>query len=58
MDCDNCGKKLTNKMEIEYSSWLCELYCSPDCAEDRYFDYMESKPISFIDAKHIYGNDK
>lgn len=43
--CGNCGKALTNTMEIEYSGELNEFYCCPDCATNRYFDYMESKPI-------------
>jgi hypothetical protein len=38
---------LTNKMEVEYSPWINEFFCSPDCATDRYFDYMESRPVDF-----------
>ena len=34
-------------MEIEYSPWINEFFCSPDCATDRYFNYMESRPIDF-----------
>ena len=47
MRCANCEKELTTKMEVEYSAWLTEYYCSPKCATDRYFNYMESTPVDF-----------
>ena len=47
MKCSNCNKTLTKEMEIEYSAWLTEYFCSPNCAEDKYFDYMLSVPIDF-----------
>lgn len=47
MKCANCEKVLTTKMEVEYSAWLTEYYCSPKCATDRYFNYMESTPVDF-----------
>ena len=34
-------------MEIEYSPWINEFFCSPSCATDRYFNYMESNPLDF-----------
>ena len=42
-----CGKTLTDKMEVEYSSWINEFFCSPECATDRYFDFMHSTPVDF-----------
>lgn len=45
MYCSRCNKELKANMEIEYSGELGEFFCSPDCAMDRYFEYMESKPI-------------
>jgi hypothetical protein len=42
-----CGKVLTDKMEVEYSRRLSEFFCSPDCAADAYFEYMESVPVDF-----------
>ena len=45
--CDRCRKALTRKMEIEYSGFLGEYYCSPDCATDRYFEYLDSEPVEF-----------
>lgn len=42
-----CGKELKSGMEIEHSQWLNEFFCSPDCAQDRYFEYMESTPVDF-----------
>lgn len=47
MKCANCEKELTSKMEIEYSAHITEYYCSPDCATDRYFNYLESTSIDF-----------
>jgi hypothetical protein len=34
-------------MEVEHSAWLNEFFCSPSCAQDRYFEYMESTPVDF-----------
>jgi hypothetical protein len=45
LHCGYCGKVLTNKTEIEYSRWLCEFYCNPDCAMSRYFEYCGSTPF-------------
>lgn len=47
MKCANCEKILTSTMEIEYSAWLTEYFCSPKCATDKYFNYMESTPVDF-----------
>ena len=45
--CGSCKKELTSKMEVEYSSWINEFFCSFDCAESRYFEYMNSVPVDF-----------
>ena len=42
-----CGKPLKSGMEVEHSAWLNEFFCSPSCAQDRYFEYMESTPVDF-----------
>lgn len=42
-----CGKPIKSGMEVEHSAWLNEFFCSPNCAQDRYFDYMESTPVDF-----------
>ena len=34
-------------MEVEHSAWINEFFCSPDCAQDKYFEYMESTPVDF-----------
>lgn len=47
-----CGKIITAKCEIEYSQEICEFFCSPDCAKDRYFDYMGSVPASYKEFKN------
>jgi hypothetical protein len=43
--CGYCNKELKDGMEIEYSSWLGEYFCCPDCATSKYYDYMGSKPL-------------
>lgn len=45
--CGNCNLILTKKTELEYSRDLCEAYCSPSCATNRYHDYLRSVPISW-----------
>lgn len=45
--CGSCDKPITNKTEVEYSLEINEFYCNPDCAKDKYFDYMQSRPIDF-----------
>lgn len=45
--CGACEKDITNKTEVEYSGFLTEYFCNPDCATDRYFDYMQSTPFQF-----------
>ena len=42
-----CGKPIKSGMEVEHSAWLNEFFCSPECAEDRYFECMESTPVDF-----------
>lgn len=45
--CKRCKKEITTDMEVEYSRECCEIFCSPDCAIDYYFDYMGSTPLDF-----------
>lgn len=45
--CGHCQKPISNKTEVEYSEEINEYFCDPDCARDRYFDYMQSRPIDF-----------
>lgn len=45
LKCYSCNKELTNKTQIEYSNWLKEYFCDPDCAVNSYFNYMESTPL-------------
>jgi len=46
LKCYSCNKELTNETQIEYSNWLKEYFCNPDCAADSYFNYMESYPFN------------
>lgn len=48
--CYSCNKPITNKTQIEYSNWLQEYFCDPDCAANTYFNYMESSPLA-LDLK-------
>lgn len=52
--CGNCKKQLIENMEIEYSDYLCEYFCSPDCATTKYFEFMGSKPLE----KEFFGEHK
>lgn len=45
--CGSCKKPITNKTEMEYSDEINEYFCNPDCATNKYFDYMRSRPIDF-----------
>jgi hypothetical protein len=47
LKCGSCQREITNKTEVEYSEHLSEFYCNPDCATDRYFDYLQSEPFHF-----------
>lgn len=40
--CGSCEKEIDVSMEIEYSREINEFFCNPDCATNRYFDYMQS----------------
>lgn len=40
-----CDKKLTVDMEIEYSHQVSSYFCSPECAESFYFEYMGSTVV-------------
>lgn len=50
MTCTNCGKELTSGMDIEYSQWLTEYFCHPDCATDYYFKDMQSTVVDTGDG--------
>ena len=47
--CGNCKENLITDMEIEYSKVTGEYFCSPDCATEYYFEYMESSPVCIDD---------
>lgn len=47
LKCKKCGMVLNTSMEVEYSRWVNEFFCSPDCALDYYFNYMDSAPVDF-----------
>lgn len=55
MECDNCGKKLIQEMEIEHSNWISEYFCSPNCAINRYFNYMRSSPVEATEKVKLLG---
>ncbi|ARF70726.1 hypothetical protein B7C51_24960 (plasmid) [Paenibacillus larvae subsp. pulvifaciens] len=42
LKCRGCEKELSPDMDIEFSEFLNDFFCSPDCAQDFYFDYMGS----------------
>lgn len=47
----SCNRELTTDMQIEYSNWLSDYFCSPNCATDYYFNYMESTPFDPDDRR-------
>ncbi len=52
-NCDRCKKYFTKNMELEHSDEHCEIYCSPDCATDTYYEYARSSLISFKEMQKI-----
>lgn len=42
-----CGKVIKVGMEAEHSTRMSETFCSPECATDAYFNYLESAPIDW-----------
>lgn len=40
--CAVCENEIKDSMEVEYSAYLNEFFCSPDCATERYFGYLSS----------------
>jgi hypothetical protein len=48
---DKCSKVLDTSMEIEFSRKINQFYCSPDCARDSYFDYMDSVNVDVNDQE-------
>lgn len=55
--CNQCGKELDTSMEVEYSRDINELFCSPDCATDRYFDVMQSISVDFTDSEFLMNEN-
>lgn len=43
--CGSCQSPIKVITEVEYSDYLGEFFCNPDCATDRYFDIMRSTPL-------------
>jgi hypothetical protein len=64
--CSNCKVPLTGYHEIEYSLENNEFYCSPRCAQDAYFAYMQSIAVILndkgktteVDGNFIYRNEE
>ena len=57
MRCGNCGKKITKKMEIEYSRDFTNVFCCPDCATTFYYEQAESRPVDYDEAVELVGED-
>lgn len=57
MTCYSCNTTLKSEMDIEYSNWLSEYFCSPGCAIDSYFNHMESRPLDLENTEELeeYG---
>lgn len=47
IECKQCSRELTNDNEVEYSHWLTEFFCDPDCAKQHYFEAMQSTVLEF-----------
>lgn len=50
--CENCGDVLSTLGQVEVSEKMGWWFCSPGCAEDKYFDYMKSLPL---DLRNLPG---
>ncbi len=48
--CGYCKKPITDETEVEYSEYLTEFFCNPDCAKNEYFEQMQSSPFEFSEA--------
>lgn len=48
--CGNCGKEITSDMEVEFSEYLTEFFCNPDCAKQEYFEQMQSSPFEMSEG--------
>ncbi|MGG3012268.1 hypothetical protein ABEO98_22640 [Brevibacillus parabrevis] len=57
LKCRSCKKDLTMEMEIEYSQFITEFFCGPDCATNHYFDYMQSTPVDLEDAEVLNDHE-
>jgi hypothetical protein len=53
LKCGNCDKELNVSMEVEYSREINEFFCTPDCAKEKYFTYMDSSVFDKEDRKLI-----
>lgn len=51
--CGSCDKPLSLDMEIEYSRFINEFFCNPECAKVRYFDYLASTVFDKDDIEII-----
>lgn len=58
LKCATCGKILTVKDEVEYSSELGEYFCGTECAIDRYFEHLGSSPLELNSDEIIIKNNK
>ncbi|MBT2759991.1 hypothetical protein [Paenibacillus sp. ISL-20] len=47
--CPTCKKEITVEMEVEYSAYLTEFFCSPDCAIQEYMEQMQSSPFEMTE---------
>lgn len=47
--CGTCGREITADMEVEYSDYLTEFFCNPDCAKQEYFEQMMSSPFEMTE---------
>ncbi|UNY48819.1 hypothetical protein P9294_gp104 [Bacillus phage FADO] len=53
LKCGFCNKNITSKMDAEYSAYLTEYFCNPDCAKSEYFSYMGSRPVDIESEDNI-----
>ncbi|PAV30255.1 hypothetical protein CIL05_07240 [Virgibacillus profundi] len=58
LKCAKCDTELSDKMEIEYSRWVTEYFCNPDCAMSYYFEYMGSVPFDVHDLPESLKHNK
>lgn len=59
--CRNCKGPIEEDDEFcepEISEEMTEIFCTPDCAQDFYFEQMRSHPISFEELAKRYPDGK